>query len=252
MAVPSSPGVARASAAFIFAAAGIHLVLTPEHFREEVLYGIFFLGAALVQLGLVAALLLRPSVFVFRVGVLSSGGLIATWVVTRAVSPPLAPAPEPVTFAGVIASSVELAALLLLAVALGGAASTRPPRFAKGWAVTAGLLFLLLFLLATGAHEDVVPLERQRLGIEGRPGRDQLPRPLLGPAPDRRNDDQARRPCELPRAELGEDLAQLEDRAEPVERHGTGEPDSRSTTSAGRPLRRSEGARPILASVTSS
>lgn len=149
--------VAKLSAAFLLVAAGIHLALTPEHFREQVLYGVFFLGAALVQLALVAALVLRPSAWVFRIGVLSSGGLIATWLVTRAVAPPLSPSPEGVTFAGVVASSVELGALLLLSVALplGRAASAPLPRFSRGWAAVAGPAFVLLFLFATGSLAHV-------------------------------------------------------------------------------------------------
>src|SRR5262249_41416762 len=131
--------------------------LTPEHFREQVLYGVFFLVAAIVQVGLAAALVLRPSAWVYRVGVLSSGGLIATWLVTRAVAPPLSPSPEGVTFAGIVASSVELGALLLLAVALpvGGRASMSEPRFARGWAAAAGPMFVLLFLFATGGLAHV-------------------------------------------------------------------------------------------------
>lgn len=145
--------VAKVTALLLATAGVIHLVLTPEHFEEHVLYGVFFLGAATVQLVLAGALVLHPSALVFRVGVLSSGALIATWLVTRAVEPPFSSLPERVTFAGVLATSVELAALLLLAVALpvGATAQRTAPGFSLRWAVAAGLLFVLLFLFATGS-----------------------------------------------------------------------------------------------------
>jgi hypothetical protein len=128
-------------------------VLTPEHFAEHVLYGVFFLVAAVAQLLLAALLVLRPGVWVFRVGVLSSLGLIATWLTTRALAPPFSTGPEPVTFAGVTASSVELAALVLLAVGLpvGADRLAGRPRIAWRWALLAGPAFVLLFLFATGA-----------------------------------------------------------------------------------------------------
>jgi len=127
-------------------------VLTPKHFEDQVLYGVFFLGAAAVQLTLAALLVFRPSIWVFRIGVLSSGALIATWLTTRAVAPPFSTEPETVTFAGVVASSVELAALVLLAIALPVGAGTFAgrPRMAWRWAIVAGPLFVLLFLFATG------------------------------------------------------------------------------------------------------
>lgn len=149
----SSPRLAIVAAGLLLVAAGIHLVLTPEHFEEKLLYGVFFLAASVVQLALVGLLLLRPSPSIYRVGVLSSAGLIVTWIVTRAFSTPLVPQPEPVTFAGVVASSVELGALFLLAVALplGGAGSGPAPRFAWRWAAVAGPAFVLLVLFATGS-----------------------------------------------------------------------------------------------------
>jgi hypothetical protein len=149
----SRPITAWVSAALIAAAGLIHLVLTPEHFREQTLYGVFFLAAALVQLMLAAVLLLRPTPWVFRVGALSSAGLIGAWLATRAVAPPFSSLPERVTLAGVLATGVELAALILLAALLpvGNGEAAGPPRFALPWALLAGPLFVLLYLVAVGA-----------------------------------------------------------------------------------------------------
>lgn len=163
----------KVSAALLLAAAAINLALTSQHFEPRVLYqtvrgdsvvnvtsasptyGIFFLVASIAQLGLAAALLLRPGLFVFRVAVVSSVGVIAAWLVVRATAPPLAPGP--VTFGGVIASAIELAALVLLAVSLpiGQQASADRPHFAKGWAALFGLTFVPLFLIGSGSLAHV-------------------------------------------------------------------------------------------------
>jgi hypothetical protein len=150
----SSRRLTAVTAALLLVAGVIHLVLTPEHFAEHVLYGVFFLCAAVIQLGLAAALVLHPTLWVFRVGVLSSGGLIATWLVTRAIRPPFSEAAEPVTLAGVLASAVELSALVLLAVALPvrtGRSTGSSPRFSWPWAVFVAPTFVVLFLFASGA-----------------------------------------------------------------------------------------------------
>lgn len=133
-------------------AAAIHLALTPEHFDERVVYGAFFLSASLFQLVLGWFLLFRPAPRVYRAGAIGSLVLIATWIVTRAVAPPLSPGGgvEPVTLLGVLATGAELATLVLLATALPvPTAARRWTRWA--WGAAAGAAFAGLFLLASGA-----------------------------------------------------------------------------------------------------
>jgi len=139
------------------AAGGIHLVLTPEHFAEQTVYGIFFLVAAVFQIALALLLALRPGPLVIRAGVYGNAALIAIWIVTRVVAPPLGESPEPVTFWGVLAKGLELAALFLLLVLLPpaarreGARAVSRPRVAWGWAIGTGAGFTLLFMFASGS-----------------------------------------------------------------------------------------------------
>ncbi len=136
----------------VWVAAAIHLLLTPEHFDERFVYGVFFLVASLFQLALGWFLLFRPHPRVYRAGAIGSLILIATWIVTRAVAPPLSPegGPEPVTLLGVVATGAELATLVLLAAAL--PVPTAKRRWTGwAWAIAAGLAFAGLFLLASGA-----------------------------------------------------------------------------------------------------
>jgi hypothetical protein len=54
------PVVRVSLAALLVGSAGIHLLLTPEHFAESTLMGIGFVGAGIVQVGLAALLFVRP------------------------------------------------------------------------------------------------------------------------------------------------------------------------------------------------
>jgi hypothetical protein len=140
------------------AAGAIHLVLTPEHFEEQAVYGIFFLVAALFQIVLAQLLVLRPGPRVIRAGAYGNAALLAIWIVTRVVAPPLGESPEPVTFWGVLAKGLELTALFLLLMLLPPAAPREAgrvglarPRVAWGWALGIGTGFTLLFMFASGS-----------------------------------------------------------------------------------------------------
>lgn len=143
----------RVAAAALSAAGAVHLVLTPAHFEEQPLYGYFFAASAIVQLTIAQLLVLRPGAKVYRAGASSSFGLIALWIVTRFVAPPLAESAEPVTLWGVLAKGLELTALVVLVSLLptGRSARGARPRFARGWALAAGGGFVALFLLASAS-----------------------------------------------------------------------------------------------------
>lgn len=153
---PASSGLPETArpvvAALAWGAAATHLLLTPEHFAERTVYGVFFLSASLFQIVLGWLLVTRPSVRVLKAGAGGSLALIATWIVTRAVAPPLSPegAPEPVTLLGVLATALELATLVLLASFL-PIPRGRSQRTRVAWAAGAGLTFVLLVLLASSA-----------------------------------------------------------------------------------------------------
>lgn len=151
------PAVA-VTAGLAWLAGAVHLVLAPEHFEERTAYGVFFLTAALFQLWLGWRLLRGPTRGVLTAGAGGSLLLIATWLVTRAVAPPLSPEgrAEPVTLLGVLATGAELAALVLLVGAVPIAAAPTQRR-AVAWAVTAGSLFAAFVLLASNALSYVSP-----------------------------------------------------------------------------------------------
>ena len=165
-------GWRTSTSALLFAAAGMNLALTPEHFAPHLIYGsvrsgslaqgTFFVTASVTEILLGTTLLLRPSPRVFRVGALVAIGLLAGWLATRASAAPLVPQPWSATRTA--AGALELAAVIALLVGLPiGGSSLGPPRFARGWAALAGPTFALMFLLASGALAHV-PFDLEKQG----------------------------------------------------------------------------------------
>lgn len=164
---PAGPGrTIRTAALLLFGAALIHLVLTPEHFEERFLYGIFFLAAVGFQVTVGWLLLRRPSPRTCRWAALGNLLLLATWVVTRAVAPPLSPdaAAEAVDLVGVGATGLELAAIVLLAPWL-SPRTQRATWVTWMWASGAALGFAGLLLFASGAL-SYYPDAPQQLGLD--------------------------------------------------------------------------------------
>ena len=80
------------------AAAGVHAAVAPEHVRESVLFGLFFVGCALAQLVWTGAVAVHGSRGLLAVGALGNLSVIGLWAVTRTLGLPfgLLPAPEAV------------------------------------------------------------------------------------------------------------------------------------------------------------
>lgn len=70
------------------AAAGVHLSVTPEHFREATLLGVFFLLLAGVQVTYAVALLRRPEQKLLLAGMVTNAAVIALWLWSRTISVP--------------------------------------------------------------------------------------------------------------------------------------------------------------------
>lgn len=143
--------------ALVLGAANVHLFLTPEHFREGPQFGLFFLAADLFQLWLAFALLLMPGPLVYRTGLWGSAALVATWMITRLIPPPGASSPEPVELWGVVATALEIAAIIALVSTL---PSVGPPPTARTRRVMSGAIgagFAFLVLLASGVVTVIPP-----------------------------------------------------------------------------------------------
>src|SRR5712691_4982564 len=132
----------------------IHLSLIREHFEEQLVYGLVFTALAIFQLNLALLLAVRPGPAVYRVGIWGSGLIVLVYVVTRLIPLPGASVPEEVDALGIAATGLELAAVLLLAVALPEPETSRRPRGAPlRWGFGGAVVFALLWLILTGVVE---------------------------------------------------------------------------------------------------
>jgi len=107
------------------AAAGVHAAMGPLHFREATLFGLFFAGAALAQLGWTALVLRSVTPALLRAGVALNLGCVVLWAATRAWGLPLGlmPTPEPVGPWDLTAAAWELGVVAACAALL----RARPP-----------------------------------------------------------------------------------------------------------------------------
>ena len=121
------------SALGLVAAAGIHLGVAADHGRDAVAAGAFFVGAALLQLLLAAAMTVRPSPRVFLGTIAANAVLVAVWAAARVAVVPLSghSGPEATGAVDSVAVLAEVAAMAGAVILLRAAAAetrARPSR----------------------------------------------------------------------------------------------------------------------------
>ncbi|MDQ1534899.1 MAG: hypothetical protein QOF28_2660 [Actinomycetota bacterium] len=96
-------------------AATIHAVVCPEHFREYVAFGAFFVVAAALQGAWAVAALLRPTRALLVVGAAGNAAVILVWAVSRTAGLPIGPEvwqPEAISVRDVVATLLEVGVVL--------------------------------------------------------------------------------------------------------------------------------------------
>jgi hypothetical protein len=145
---------ARLHLAALSAVAGsIHAVVAAPHFGELWLFGVFFVGLALFQLGWGAQVYRRPTPRLYRVGAAVSVGVIALWLVSRTSGLPLGPdawRAEAIGPLDPLASAVEAMIAMLSAALLGR--DLRVPVWILRPLAYALMVAGLLALVVGGAH----------------------------------------------------------------------------------------------------
>jgi len=119
-----------------FAAAVVHLAVSPDHFRGSGRTGAFLLAAALAQIALGVLLLARPSRLVVVAAVAAGLGGISLWAWTAVAGVPIGPwhAAEATGLLGVVALAAESATVTCGVYALRG----RPVVTAWRWSGWSG------------------------------------------------------------------------------------------------------------------
>ncbi|RNL77749.1 hypothetical protein [Nocardioides marmorisolisilvae] len=140
------------------AAAGVHAAVGPEHFREQVLFGLFFAGSALAQICWSALMALRPSRALLVAAVIGNSAVLVLWLTTRTVGlPGLLPNPEAVGPWDLCCGAWELIVVITSARALRTHVDLRLPAWAdwepvaRFWAIGSVLALLALTLSGAGA-----------------------------------------------------------------------------------------------------
>lgn len=133
----SAPGESRfgwdralVQAAFLglCAAAAVHLAVMPTHFRESVVLGLFFSGAAAAQVSMAVVVLVRPTRRVLVAVAVGAAAVVALWIVSRTTTLPFGldgSSPEPVGPLDVLASAAELVSACACTAVLAGRSRAR-------------------------------------------------------------------------------------------------------------------------------
>jgi hypothetical protein len=110
--VASSSAWRAAAVAGLALSAALHVGLTPAHFEEAAVQGVFFCAAGAIAAVLAAVVLVWPSRPAYLIGAGISLALIVLWAVFLLVPPPGAEAAEAVDPIGLITKATELVALI--------------------------------------------------------------------------------------------------------------------------------------------
>jgi len=135
----------------------IHVDAAVQHYHEYVLFVVFFVVLALVQLAWGVAVCLRPSPALLRFGAVGSLLVALLWVTSRTTGLPLGPErwePESVGAFDSIATADELLLAVLVFFPTGLGTRGVVQRGSRQGALAAGLVLVLLSSLALvgGGH----------------------------------------------------------------------------------------------------
>jgi FtsP/CotA-like multicopper oxidase with cupredoxin domain len=100
-----------------FGAALIHLAVAPEHLREFLPFGVFFLAVGCAQIILAVDLFVEPTRRVALVMAALNAGLVTLWFVSRTTGLPVGPAPgmpEQIGLTDIVCNLLEIIGFVLL------------------------------------------------------------------------------------------------------------------------------------------
>jgi hypothetical protein len=101
-------------------AAGVHVAVCPEHFREALRFGIFFVLISLFQTAWSVAVVRRPTRLLFLVGAVVNAGVVVLWAITRTVGLPFGLSEvESVGVVDLVATLAEVATVIGCVACLG-------------------------------------------------------------------------------------------------------------------------------------
>jgi hypothetical protein len=158
----------NATAIFSAGAGAIHIAVIQAHFEEYWAFGVFFAGAAWLQILWAIWVVARPSRVVALTGIGINGAITAVWVVSRTVGVPLGPEPgvvEEAEFVDIVATSLQVLVILGALGLLSRGAMRRD--VGRGALVSSTLVLgLSVAVLATTAIISFEPHEEEPAGTD--------------------------------------------------------------------------------------
>jgi len=158
----------NATAIFSAGAGAIHIAVIQAHFEEYWAFGVFFAGAAWLQILWAIWVVARPSRVVALTGIGINGAITPVWVVSRTVGVPLGPEPgvvEEAEFVDIVATSLQVLVILGALGLLSRGATRRD--VGRGALVSSTLVLgLSVAVLATTAIISFEPHEEEPAGAD--------------------------------------------------------------------------------------
>lgn len=114
----SRTGLVFGSALFIIAAGLIHLFLIPLHLEHSPAHGLFFGMAGIAEVVWGISFWRKPSIALYRIGMIMAGWLVSLWVITRLLPAPFGYGKETIELFGIVCRLSEGLGMASLAVLL--------------------------------------------------------------------------------------------------------------------------------------
>ena len=146
------PAVYSALAVTSLATAGIHFAVMGEHFREYVVFGLFFSLVAWFQALWALGVVVSPTRPLLAVGLVVNAAVVVIWIVSRTAGLPIGPEPgtaEPAAFLDVLSTILEIGIVVATATLLVRRRSARSPGGTRNGLMAVGALALVLVSLTT-------------------------------------------------------------------------------------------------------
>lgn len=153
------------------AAAAIHFAVTPEHFDEDRVIGVFFVAAAWGQLVWALLVVRADHRRLLVAGLAGNLAIVLVWAASRTAGLPVGPelgTREAVQFIDVLATALEIAAAATITIALRMRPLSLPKRTAA-WIVAAVALVVIPLTSTAIATHDHGPSVHEKEQTHERP-----------------------------------------------------------------------------------
>lgn len=146
----NKPGLVAGAAGLMVVAGLTHLVIVPIHWAHAPAHGLFFVLMGLAQIAWGIAFWRKPSIALYRVGVILAGGLITLWIITRLLPAPFEHEPGPIDIFGIICKAAEFLGIAMLVTIVVAGATSREMRL-SAWRMV-GVLVLVAIVSGWAAY----------------------------------------------------------------------------------------------------